>query len=663
MERRRNHGQAESGHWRRRWETGVARPPCAFSQPAATARRWVTDPWLPGYLLCGLLAGLLPLYNGAMFIASAVLLGVLFVVFPNRSRMLALAVTAGVVALPQLLFLRPGTMAGQQTYPSFFWGYVVDDPTLIRVATYVAFIFGPKIVLSGVALLVGTWEQRRVFLAYVAVAAVAFLAQFSVEVLANHKFIQVWLIAANLFVAYGIVRLWRARALIRPATRLVAVALTAVIVVGGAIDLVPIKNERMYSVGLDGDPLFDWVRAETSPKAVFLTDLYVVHEILIAGRKVYLGWPYYAWSAGYDTTAREAWYRDLFALRSPRDLVARLQAAKIDYVAIDDGLRDRGEAPRVNEDLYQAHFETVFTDPDNRYGHLTIYRVPVDPGAAAGLPDAASEDMYQGGKGSAPGQFDGPRGLARDALGNLLIADSGNDRIERYSSDGDRIGSFVVRGSAAEAPARPTGVALDPGGRIYVAAGNRLFAFDPTGAPLQEWRDAAGVPFARLVDVAVDRDGRVFALDSGHGRVIEIQPDGTVSTWAGPGSGDGQLKDPTGLAVGSSSVVVADTGNARLVEFDRDGTFLRTIPVDDWQGATDASADVAINDAGEVWASVPGGNSIIKFRADGSEAGVLAPSGDDQLDGPSGLALQPGGALFVSNLGSDRVTLLTQPNP
>jgi DNA-binding beta-propeller fold protein YncE len=637
-------------------------------EPATSVRAWVTDPALPGYALCGLLAGLLPLYNGAMFIASAVVLGVLFVVFPNRTRMLVLAVAAGVVALPQLLFLRPGTMAGHQTYPSFFWGYVVDDPTLVRVATYVAFIFGPKLILSAVALLLGTWEQRRVFLAFLAVAAVAFLAQFSVEVLANHKFIQTWLIVANLFVAYGVIRLWRARSMIRTATRLVAVGLTAVIVVGGAIDLVPIKNERIYTVGVDGDPLYEWVRAETSPKAVFLTDLFVVHGILIAGRKVYLGWPYYAWSAGYDTFAREAWYRDLFALRSPRELLTRLQAARIDYVAIDDGLRDRGEAPRVNEDLYRSHFETVFTDSGNRYGHLVIYRVPADPGAAADLPEAAPEDMYVGGPGPSPGQFDGPHGLARDpSSGDLLVADTGNGRISRYSSNGDLVGSFALPGSAGGSTSEPYGVAVDSSGHVYVAAVDRLLEYDATGTLVKDWGEADGRPFNLLEDVATDRDGRVFALDSGNGRIVEVEPDGSITAWGAIGDGDGGLDHPTGLAVNGDTVVVADAGNARVVEFDRDGTYLDALPMPDWQAGIDAGtlpfADVAINDAGTIWASSPTTNSIIVFRPDGTQAGVLTPAGDDQLDQPSGLALQPGGALFVANLGSNRITLLTQPNP
>jgi sugar lactone lactonase YvrE len=635
-----------------------------MARPSAAILAFGRDPWLPGYALCGLLAGLLPLYNGAMFIAAAAVLGVMFVVFPNRSRMVVLAVAAAVPALPQLLFLRPGTMAGQQTYPSFYWGYVIDNPTLVRVATYLAFIFGPKLILASVALLTGTWEQRRVFLAFVSLAAVAFLVQLSVEVLANHKFINTWLAVANLFVAYGLVRLWRARSEIRLPMRLVAVGLTAAIVAGGVIDLIPIKNERIYSAGVAGDPLYDWVTAQTRPNDVFLSDIYVVHGILLAGRKLYLGWTYYAWSAGYDTATRESWYRDLFALRSPREVASRLQAAGIDYVAFDDGLRDRGFAPRLNEELFRSYFEAVFTDPNNRYAHLTIYRVPPDPGASAALPDAAPEDMYVGGQGSGPGQFDGPRGLARDPSGDLLIADSGNGRVSRYSSSGDLIGSFEAPGSVGEPAGQPTGVAVDFHGQVYVAAGNRLLAFDPSGVFVKEWREADGRAFSALLDVATDRGGRVFALDAGTGRVIEIQTDGTISAWGSIGDGDGELRHPSGLAVNGDTVVVADAGNARVEEFDRDGTFLDSLPVPDWQGATSNSgADVAINDAGTIWASSPATNSVVVFRPDGTLAGSLTPSGDDQLDRPSGLALEPGGALFVSNLGSNRITLLTQSNP
>ena len=642
----------------RRWRDGVIH---VARQPSVSVRTWLADPWLPGYVLCGLLAGLLPLYNSAIFFAAGAVLGIFFVVFPNRTRMLLVAIVAAVPAIPQVIFLRPETVPGGPVYPAIYLGYIVDNPTVERVATYLAFIFGPKLVLSTIALVAGTWEQRRVFLAFLSLVVVAFVIQLSAEVFANHKFIQTWLIVANLFAAYGIVRLWNVRHDLRWPGRLVAVGLTGVIVVGGVVDFIPIKNERLYTVGWTGDPLYDWVSTQTSPKAVFLTDLVVVHEILIAGRKVYLGWPYYAWSAGYDMPTREASYRAIFAERSPRELVARLQAAGIDYVAIDDGLRDRGEAPKVNQEVFRAHLDAVFTDPENRYAHLTIYRVPTDPGAAARLPEASPIDMYTGGAGSRPGQFNGPRGLARDpSSGDLWIADAGNGRIERYSSSGDRIGSLGGDTAPVAIPGA-TGVAADRAGRVFVAAGDRLLAYDASGRLLSEWSAAAGAAFSGLIDVAVDDSGRIFALDAGNGRVVSIAPDGTATAWGSVGRGEGQLQAPTGIAVGDDTIAVADEGNARIDLFDTTGNLVDQLDVPEWDGTHSGVADVALTAAGEVFATVPRSNSYVMFRADGSEGGPATPVDPDALDGPAALALQPGGALFVSNLGSNRITLLTNP--
>jgi outer membrane protein assembly factor BamB len=253
--------------------------------------------------------------------------------------------------------------------------------------------------------------------------------------------------------------------------------------------------------------------------------------------------------------------------------------------------------------------------------------------------------------------------MAVDALGDLLIADAGNGRVARFSSSGDPIGAFDGAASADSRLEAPTGVAVDPGRQVYVATGNRLLAFDPSGGFVRSWREADGTPFSGLVDVAAHRDGRIFALDAGNGRVIRIEPDGQATAWGSPGDGDGQLRGPTGLAVNAGSVVVSDTGHARIVEFDVEGTLLRSLPVPEWAGLIGDAADVAINDGGTIWASSPATNSIVVYRPDGTVAGSLAPGDPDQLDRPSGLALRPGGALFVSNLGSNRITLLTQPNP
>ncbi len=626
----------------------------------AVVRETLTDPWLGGYVLCGVLAGLLPLWNGAMFIGAAALLAVWLVFFPRRPSMLVLAVVASVVAIPQLLWVRPGTMAGAQTYPSFYWGYIVDDPNIVNVARYLAFTFGPKLLLVAFAFVLVTWRERRVLLAFVALAAVAFVLQLSVEVLANHKFINAWLIVANLFVAYGLIRLWQARSALAVPARFVALSLVVIIVAGGVIDLMPVKNQFVIRVGMQGDRLFDWVRDETDRNAVFLTDLHVVHRILLAGRRIYFGWPYYAWSAGYDVTKRENWYRDLFADRSPRDVVERLQAAGIDYVAFDDGLRERGFAQRMNQEVFDTYLEPVFTDPDNKYNNTTIYRVPTEPAATLNLPDAPAEDMYTGGTGSAPGQFAEPRGIALDKFKHVYVADTGNGRIQEFSSDGSLVRTIGEAGTGEGQLDRPTGVAVTTNRHIHVAtADGRVHEYDADGTHLNETRGPAP-GFGPLADI-VAVDNRVFVLDPDNGRVVKIDENGTETPFGSVGDGPDQLREPTGIAAFSYSIHVADTGNARVVVFDEDGVPRTTYAVPEWAGATERTADLAGDGSGRTWLSNPAGDSILVYR-DGASVGTL-PVQEPPIDDPAGIVSAPGNALFVVNRTQGRVSMVTQLDP
>src|SRR5437773_10873932 len=123
-------------------------------------------------------------------------------------QMLALAITAGVIALPQMLYLSTGS--GRAQMPKLLhWGYTLDHPTAANVAKYLGFTFGFKWLLIALALVFATSLQRRLFLAVSSLILVAFSFQFTIETLANQKFLHLWVIIANLFVAFALWRLWR----------------------------------------------------------------------------------------------------------------------------------------------------------------------------------------------------------------------------------------------------------------------------------------------------------------------------------------------------------------------------------------------------------------------------------------------------------------------
>ena len=58
---------------------------------------------------------------------------------------------------------------------------------------------------------------------------------------------------------------------------------------------------------------------------------------------------------------------------------------------------------------------------------------PGTPPAESNSMRSCAPNMFQGGRGSDKGQFDSPTGIAVDGSGNVLIADTGNGRIEKFS--------------------------------------------------------------------------------------------------------------------------------------------------------------------------------------------------------------------------------------
>ncbi len=117
--------------------------------------------------------------------------------------MVGLGLTTALLALPQLIVLRSGGVK-TATHSLLHWGYIIEHPTLDHVIRYIGFSFGLKWGLILVALLFATWFQRRLFLALCTMYVMTFCLEMSLETLANHKYLNIWLIISNLFVAYGV---------------------------------------------------------------------------------------------------------------------------------------------------------------------------------------------------------------------------------------------------------------------------------------------------------------------------------------------------------------------------------------------------------------------------------------------------------------------------
>jgi DNA-binding beta-propeller fold protein YncE len=614
---------------------------------------------LPGFIFSGILLGLLPMWNSAVFIAAAAILGLLFILCPLRLQMLALAVTAGLIAMPQMLFLSTGS--GRAQMPKLLhWGYTIDHPTVANVTKYLGFTFGFKWLLIALALIFATGLQRRFFLASLSLIAVAFSFQFTIEVLANQKFIHIWVIIANLFVAFALWRLWRfSLAGTTLPGKFVAGVLFLLVIAGGIIDFFPIHNTGWSEVTYRNDALIDWLKKNTSPRDIFLTDRFVNHPILMAGRRVFYGWPYYSWGAGYDATKRDRLYINLFESRDPWKVYHLLKENGIKYVGYDNAVRQAQFIKRPNQELYATYFPKVYEA--DKYNGLVIYKVPdTPPPKLSALPEAVS-NMFEGGKGTGKGEFDFPIGIAVDRNGNFLVTDTNNSRIEKFSPTGTFLDIIGTKGSGPGQLGAPNGIAVDHNGNIYVAdaSNHRVQKLSADGKLIAEWR-GPDVGFYGPRRIAIGPDDSVYVMDQGRTRVVKFNPDGRVLTvWGSKGTGDGQFDDPAAVAVdpAANKVYVADPRNKRIQVFDADGKFLTKWIVPEWGGPY-GFEDLAVDSkAGRLYASSTHMGAVLIFDLNGNRIGSLPPKPPDTLDGPSALALG-NGKLYVLNMHGNRVTVI-----
>jgi sugar lactone lactonase YvrE len=201
-------------------------------------------------------------------------------------------------------------------------------------------------------------------------------------------------------------------------------------------------------------------------------------------------------------------------------------------------------------------------------------------------PDGLVRTVAGGERGFADGsgvaaRFDTPSGLAVDSQGVVYVADTGNSAIRRITPDG-QVSTVAGDGVAGyrDGPASiarfnsPLGVAVEASGRVIVADTYndrvRAIATDGTVTTLAGGSDPGGVDggaadarFDTPSGVSVDAAGTIYVADTGNGVVRAIARGGDVSTLPLP-TGDLLLR-PTGIAAAPGFVYVTDD-RGRVVE-------------------------------------------------------------------------------------------------
>ncbi len=254
-----------------------------------------------------------------------------------------------------------------------------------------------------------------------------------------------------------------------------------------------------------------------------------------------------------------------------------------------------------------------------------------------------------------------PQGIVLDAVGNLYLSDTGNNRIRRVDAQSGTITTVAGNGiqgfSGDGGPATtasigsPAGLTMDGAGNLYLAdvqnsVVRRVDALTHAistiaGTPQTSGYsgDGASATQAQLSlprGISIDNNGNLLIADTGNNCVRRVDASsGTISTIAGDGTagyaGDGQLASTARLngpsatlSLPDGSLLIADTDNNRVRRIDSAGVI----------------------------------NTVVGTGAQGS-TGDTGSATQATLHRPIGLTADPVGNLYIADSGNNRIRVVS----
>ena len=287
--------------------------------------------------------------------------------------------------------------------------------------------------------------------------------------------------------------------------------------------------------------------------------------------------------------------------------------------------------------------------------------------------------------------FSNVGGLAMDAAGDLFLLNSGAETLRVLNTGSNTVATLAGQGGvpgAADGPGaqarflRPSGLAMDANGNLLVAdTGNTLLRTvtlsggaatvatlaGKTSAPGGANGHGAAAGFSFPEGLGMDAAGNLYVADTGNAALREVTPEGVVDTldslsslmhgsvaWLSQGN---LALDPAGPVYGCLSdqgviFKVAPAGQGSVFEED-----------------LHQPVAVALDSAGDLLGADGADNAVYRMTADGTVsvlAGIVGTSGSADggpgqatFNSPAGIAVAADGTIYVADNGNATIRKIT----
>ncbi|MBI4689744.1 MAG: 6-bladed beta-propeller [Nitrospirae bacterium] len=309
-----------------------------------------------------------------------------------------------------------------------------------------------------------------------------------------------------------------------------------------------------------------------------------------------------------------------------------------------------------------------------------------------------------GSSGSDPKQFDEPEGIFV-YQGIIYVADAGNHRLQTFSLDGIYLRSIGVKGNAAGQMRRPTDVAVDHKGDIYVTDedNKRVQVFDSAGRNYKNYVDVSGPSsiamdkdgffvadaedykikkfnfdrrlllsfgtegggksqFRTLSGISIDQNGNVFAVDAKKNTIQRFSAEKPSGIFPEPAPPLDSVKWIRDINVSASDMVWSDdilyvTNKKEDAVFFIQGGMVKKVVKGQGNERFNDPQGITVDSEGYIWVVDSGNDRVLKFNKEGNIVSILGSSGSTEasFSSPNGICITRGGIVYVADSGNERI--------
>lgn len=324
-------------------------------------------------VFAGLILGGLAFFNGAVLIATVIVLFFMAVVSDRRLEFLITAALAGALSLAQSNAFVTGSVVSAKLQ----LGFLSDTSTIFGILRYLFLLLGILLIVIVFAFIFSDFPGKMMIFSAAMLVVFAFTVSLTPDIAVNHKYIMIAVMLFNVFAAKLLTDMLDTA---KKGLRVIAVVLIVCLVATGLFDFGTIirRNEEQRAVVTEVDnDIIRFVKDNCTSEDLFLTSNYFLNGdvgsyMILSGASMYLAWDYFGWSAGYDTEYRSSVAATIYSAQTPEILKSLINATDIDYIVVDGSMYYNDSYP-LNEDLISSVYPVAFTMGEG-YDRFTIYK-------------------------------------------------------------------------------------------------------------------------------------------------------------------------------------------------------------------------------------------------------------------------------------------------